>query len=895
MVDLQESQFRRTAIQSGLLDAAAIDECFAAIPEENRTAEAIDRRLARQSVNIGLLTVWQAQQMLSGRTLGFKVDKYVLLDLIGQGGMGRVYLAQDTRLGRRVALKVLSRERMNNPRAIARFQREAKVGAQLQHENLVRVYDEGQAQGVRYLVMEYIEGKNVGQLLAERGAIPWAVAARIGREVALGLEHAHRKGLIHRDVNPCNIVVTLDGTAKLTDLGLAIDKADEGNVTRDGATVGTFDYVSPEQARNSHSVDARADLYSLGCTLYHMLVGQVPFPLPSLPEKLYAHQMLDPQPIRELAPSVPEGLADAVARLMRKQPDDRPGSLAEVADALEPYISGQAAASAVATGSHLTSQAGSAGVGAGAAYVTGAGAGANAEAGTVSAGAVDSIPAVPGARPGGGKGGVSGNSDPDLGTFDLDFGPQLGLTEGLSVASKTKGRPKSASHVDDGPGRLPDPGKRPKAWVVGAGVFGVIAVVAALIFGLSRWGFKTKGKPPAGSSGHAGKGAPGAGVKPTPGAVGEGPAAVESGFSVRHPDGSTEAVADLVSAVNLAVGSRGEVLLGDHAPIRLSSLPTIRIQRGPLVIRAADNARPVLSIDDAGTQPLIETAGNAAITLRGLRIIARYPAKKAAAPAPLILAGGALSIDHCVFEASGGVSGATAIKGLGGALTVQGSLFDGFDKTLDLMVPPGSEITLRQSIFIKPRTSEEPLGWALRLQNETVSLGPNRNKPRKVTLDHCTTRGQGVFDLVEFGPNASIDFDVKASAFQAKSLIAWQAPANQKKMEPKSLHWIGRGNRFDVSGDAWIVLSTATASPAIPGAPTDLGTWSAQYTETSSQAASFTFAANPDTRPLDRFPEPADFALKGEGTADLGADPKRVGPEAVVETAVVKEKAKAIP
>ena len=141
--------------------------------------------------------------------------------------------------------------------------------------------------------MEYIEGKNVGQLLAEGGPMPPATAAKIARQVALGLQHAHEKGLIHRDVNPQNILVTRDGTAKLTDLGLALDLGDqEEMVTRDGATVGTFDYIAPEQARHSRAVDTRSDIYSLGCTLYHMISGQVPFPGPSLPEKLYAHQTL---------------------------------------------------------------------------------------------------------------------------------------------------------------------------------------------------------------------------------------------------------------------------------------------------------------------------------------------------------------------------------------------------------------------------------------------------------------------------------------------------------------------------------------------------------------------------------------------------------------------------
>ena len=291
MLDPQASRFWQATLLSGLMDVQGLTACWEAIaPAKREVSEHLDRRLACQAVQQKALTLWQAQQLLAGRTGGFKVDRYVLLDLIGQGGMGRVYLARDTRLNRDVALKILSPERVSNPRAIARFQREARVGAQLQHENLVRIYDFGESNGRYYLVMEYIEGKTIGTMISEQGQISPATAVQLSRQVALGLEHAHRKGLIHRDVNPYNVLITRDGTAKLADLGLAIDLADDDHVTREGATVGTFDYVAPEQARHSHSADIRSDIYSLGCTIYHMCSGQVPFPSPSLPEKLFAHQ-----------------------------------------------------------------------------------------------------------------------------------------------------------------------------------------------------------------------------------------------------------------------------------------------------------------------------------------------------------------------------------------------------------------------------------------------------------------------------------------------------------------------------------------------------------------------------------------------------------------------------
>jgi eukaryotic-like serine/threonine-protein kinase len=338
MLDPHETQFWQATLRSGLMDVDALTACWDAIPPAKREdPQNIDQRLARQAVQSKSLTNWQASQLLAGRTTGYQVDRYLLLEMIGQGGMGRVYLARDTRLSRRVALKILSPERVCNPRAIARFQREARVGAQLQHENLVRIYDFGESKGRYFLVMEYIEGKNIGNVILEQGRMPPATAVRLVRQVALGLEHAHRKGLIHRDVNPYNILVTRDGTAKLADLGLAIDLADEERVTRDGATVGTFDYVAPEQARHSRAADIRSDIYSLGCTIYHMLSGTVPFPGPSLPEKVFAHQAVEPTPLDQMVPGLPKGLAEIVQRMMRKSPDERFATPLQVAQALEPY------------------------------------------------------------------------------------------------------------------------------------------------------------------------------------------------------------------------------------------------------------------------------------------------------------------------------------------------------------------------------------------------------------------------------------------------------------------------------------------------------------------------------------------------------------------------------
>ena len=211
MLELKASRFFQAALQSGLIDEAGLAACFELIPPEKRAPDAIDRRLARQAIATGRLTLWQAQQILSGRSTGYKIDKYILLDLLGRGGMGRVYLAKDVRLNRHGRLKILSTRADEQPpghRPVpARGEGRRPAPAREPRPGLRRL-TRGQRDGVRYLVMEYIEGKNVGQLIGELGSIPWPTAARLGRQIALGLDHARLKELIHRDVNPCNILVT---------------------------------------------------------------------------------------------------------------------------------------------------------------------------------------------------------------------------------------------------------------------------------------------------------------------------------------------------------------------------------------------------------------------------------------------------------------------------------------------------------------------------------------------------------------------------------------------------------------------------------------------------------------------------------------------------------------
>ncbi|MEW4567020.1 serine/threonine-protein kinase [Tautonia sp. JC769] len=340
VVNPELSKFWQTAIRSGLIDPEALTSCLEGIDPERLTPRALDRRLARQAVARGKLTAWQAQQLLLGRLKILRIGKYELLRPIGRGGMGKVYLARDTTLGRQVAMKLLSGEQGKNPRAVARFGREARIAGQLQDEHLIRVFDFGETSSARYLVMEYIGGKSAARLIEEHGALPPAIAAEVGRQVALGLEYLHLKGLLHRDVTPSNMLVDRVGVVKLADLGLAIDLEDAERLTREGSTVGTFDYLSPEQASNSRAIGIQSDIYSLGCSLYHMIAGRVPFPAPTLPEKLVAHRIAEAESLEALALSCPPGLDAVIRRMMMKDPGGRYAVPTEVAAALEPFASG---------------------------------------------------------------------------------------------------------------------------------------------------------------------------------------------------------------------------------------------------------------------------------------------------------------------------------------------------------------------------------------------------------------------------------------------------------------------------------------------------------------------------------------------------------------------------
>jgi len=269
--------------------------------------------------------------------------RYLPVRLLGHGGMGTVWLAEHRVMRRQVAVKAIRPEFMAKAGAVERFRREAQAAARLNHPNIVAAFDAEQAGDTHLLAMEYIEGINLADELHQRGPLPVAEACDVVRQAAVGLQHAFSCGLIHRDLKPHNLMRTADGTVKILDFGLAVlaDAGEqEGGLTGQNVVLGTPDYIAPEQAEDSHAVDVRSDIYSLGCTLYHLLTGRVPFPGDSVLRKLDAHRKLEPEPLRTLRPEVPAELAAVVARMMAKSPADRYQTPAEVAAVLAPFAAG---------------------------------------------------------------------------------------------------------------------------------------------------------------------------------------------------------------------------------------------------------------------------------------------------------------------------------------------------------------------------------------------------------------------------------------------------------------------------------------------------------------------------------------------------------------------------
>src|SRR5713226_930804 len=320
--------FLKSVLRSGLLDSEQLQSAVRAAPPDSRSAP---ESLADHLVKAGKLSRYQALKLLQGTVLGLVLGPYQILSPLGRGGMGTVYLARDSRDLKLVALKILPPKRAREEqRYLARFQREMDLSQRVSHPHLAQTYQAGVLQGVNYIAMEYIPGRNLHRLVVDEGPLSLSRAARLFAEIANGLDHAHLRGLIHRDLKPSNILITPNDHAKVLDLGLALIQGelptDRAVVGGQGYVVGTMDYIAPEQAEDAAKVDARTDVYSLGCALYFALTSRPPFPGGSILEKIVRHRTEEPVPVQKLNPNIPAAFAQFLRRLMAKKPQDRPAS-----------------------------------------------------------------------------------------------------------------------------------------------------------------------------------------------------------------------------------------------------------------------------------------------------------------------------------------------------------------------------------------------------------------------------------------------------------------------------------------------------------------------------------------------------------------------------------------
>ncbi|MGB7344175.1 MAG: serine/threonine-protein kinase [Pirellulaceae bacterium] len=321
--------FSDAAVRSGLISARKLAKVVELVKTDD---EAI---IAATLVKSGVITDYQAQQLQAGRTK-MKLGPYLVTDFIGQGGMGRVYKAVHDVMGRVCAVKVLPLEKMTNESRDA-FLQEIRVQASLDCPYVVRAYDAGQDGSIHYLVTEFVPGIDLRRLVRNNGPLSMNHAAMIISQAALGLQYAHEMGLIHRDVKPGNILVTPDGHAKVSDIGLAAYSMSLTGDVRAGKIVGTADYLSPEQIRSPLNLGPESDIYSLGCTLYYTVTGKVPFPGGDSKSKCKRHCEQTPWHPRRFNPDLSEDFVDVIADMMEKDPTRRTSTASEVAERLEPW------------------------------------------------------------------------------------------------------------------------------------------------------------------------------------------------------------------------------------------------------------------------------------------------------------------------------------------------------------------------------------------------------------------------------------------------------------------------------------------------------------------------------------------------------------------------------
>lgn len=319
-----------TTIRDGLTDAdLGVD------------AEALVRNLVRT----GQITKFQAVNLYQGRGKGLIFGDYVVLDKIGSGGMGKVYKARHRQENRLAALKVLLPHAMKSPKSVNRFFREVEVATKLSHSNVVAAYGSGEAHGTHFLAMEFVDGQDLSSYVDQHGPLDVSLAVTVTLHAARGLDYAHRLGIVHRDVKPANLLLNSERVVKILDLGLARifdEEADPSTsgigqnvLTTEGEIMGTADYMAPEQSQDTHAADPRADVYSLGCTLYRLLAGSIPYPAETTVMKIMAHHDRPIPSLQAARPEVPAWLDEVYQQMMQKNPAERTQTMAEVIAAFE--------------------------------------------------------------------------------------------------------------------------------------------------------------------------------------------------------------------------------------------------------------------------------------------------------------------------------------------------------------------------------------------------------------------------------------------------------------------------------------------------------------------------------------------------------------------------------